>query len=279
MRVDAAIKHGTDILSDISPSARLDAEILLAHCLSKQRNYLYTWPEKNLSLQEHNAFNTALAKRSEDYPIAYIIGYQEFWSLKLKVTAAVLIPRADTECLVETALKKIRDLKQPKILELGTGSGAIALALATERSDSEITATDFSEAALNIAEENRKTHQAGNVHFIKSDWFSNIQSEKYDLIVSNPPYIAATDMHLQGSIRHEPVSALVAENHGLQDLMNIINNAANYLKSTGWLVLEHGHDQGEMVSHLLRKAAYRQISCLTDLSGNDRLSIGLRTLG
>ena len=276
MRIDAAIKHGTEVLSEISSSARLDTEILLAHSLGKQRNYLYTWPEKSLSFQETSSFNAVLLKRSGDYPIAYIIGYQEFWSLKLKVTPDVLIPRADTELLVETALEKIFDIKRPKILELGTGSGAIALALATERPDSEITATDFSGAAIKVAEENCQIHQIENIQFLNSNWFSNIPAEKYDLIVSNPPYIAATDTHLQESIRYEPLGALVSEDNGLQDLMDITNDSPNYLHAEGWLILEHGYDQGEAVINLLKKAAYRQISCLKDLSGNDRINIALK---
>ena len=276
MRIDAAIKHGTDELNRTSDSARLDTEILLAYCLGKQRNYLYTWPEKTLSPQQFSSYNTVLLKRSEDYPIAYIVGYQEFWSLKLKVTPDVLIPRADTELLVETALEKLTDVSKPKILELGTGSGAIALALATERPEAEITATDLSEAALKIAKENGQTLKTSNIHFIRSDWFVDVPVESYDLIVSNPPYIPPSDTHLQDSIRYEPLAALVSEDHGLSDLMHIASNAPNYLNPEGWLILEHGYDQGEAVSRLLKKAAYQQISCLADLSGNDRINLGLK---
>lgn len=276
MRIDAALKSGTEQLTDISDTARLDAEILLAHSLDKQRSYLYTWPEKLLNGQQYDVFNAALAKRTEGYPIAYIIGYQEFWSLKLKVTPDVLIPRADTELLVETALEKIIGLKKPKILELGTGSGAIALALATERPDSEITATDVSSAALAVATENSQTLTIENIHFIQSDWFSTVAKEQYDLIVSNPPYISPTDTHLLGSIRYEPSGALVSENNGLHDLKCITFSAPNYLNAEGWLIFEHGYDQGESVSALLKAAAYQQISCLTDLSHNDRISIGLK---
>ena len=276
MRIDAALKSGTELLKNTSDSARLDTEILLSHCLSKQRSYLYAWPEKLLNTHEYNAFKTALLKRAEDYPIAYLVGYQEFWSLKLKVTPDVLIPRADTERLVETALEKIINIKKPKILELGTGSGAIAIALATERSDGDITATDVSEAALTVAEENRQTFKVENIRFIKSDWFSKIPKNQYDLIVSNPPYISPTDIHLSDNIRYEPSQALVSECNGLDDLNHIAANALNYINIGSWLILEHGYNQREAVSAILEKTAYQQISCLKDLSGNDRISIGLR---
>ena len=276
MRIDAALKYGTEFLTKTSDSARLDTEILLAHCLCKQRSYLYAWPEKLLSAAQHDSFNTALSERAEGYPIAYLIGYQEFWSLKLKVTPDVLIPRADTERLVETALEKMVDLKQPKILELGTGSGAIALALATERPDSDITATDFSEAALAVAEENRQTLNIENIGFVESDWFSRISRKQYDLVVSNPPYISPSDKHLCTNIRYEPMTALVSEDNGLDDLLHIATYAPNYLTADGWLILEHGYEQAESVGAILKKAAYRQISCLQDLSGNDRISLGLK---
>lgn len=276
MRIDAAIKVGTDQLCETSTSARLDTEILLAHCLGKQRSYLYTWPDKTLTSQQRETFEAALSKRATLYPIAYITGYQEFWSLKLKVTPDVLIPRADTELLVETALDKIQHLPQPKILELGTGSGAIALALATERPDSQIIATDFSAAALKISEANRQAINIENVRFIESNWFANIPLERFDLVVSNPPYIDPDDEHLKQGIRHEPIQALTSINKGLADLEHIICNAPNFLKDQAWLILEHGHDQGELVSSRLKKTAYQQISCLSDLSGNERINLGLK---
>lgn len=278
MRIDAALKNGTELLSVVSASARLDVEMLLAHCLGKQPSYLYTWPEKTLSADQYKTFSASLKQRQDLYPIAYITGFQEFWSLKLKVTPDVLIPRADTELLVETSLSRISDIKNPKILELGTGSGAIALALATERSDSEIIATDISDKALVVAQTNQYRLQLNNVCFIKSDWFGSIQNEKFDLIVSNPPYINPTDSHLKQGIRHEPILALTAEDNGFHDLKQITNQATAYLKTGGWLILEHGYDQGLTMGVILKKAAYQQISCLPDLGGNDRISLGLRPL-
>ena len=275
MRIDAALKNGSEQLKLTSTSARLDTEILLAHCLNKQRSYLYTWPEKTLSADQHHAFNQAIAKRQDLYPIAYITGFQEFWSLKLKVTPDVLIPRADTELLVEAALEKISTIDNPKVLELGTGSGAISLALGVERSDCNITATDISDAALAIANENRQVHKLNNLSLVKSNWFENIPTEKFDLVISNPPYIDPNDAHLREGIRHEPLLALTSEGNGLDDLKHISNLAKNYLTPGGWLILEHGYDQGKTVSDILKKAAYQQISCLSDLGGNERINLGM----
>lgn len=277
MRIDAALKVGTEQLREVSTSARLDAEILLAHCLEKQRSFLYAWPEKTLTSQQRDNFIAVLLKRADLYPIAYIVGYQEFWSLNLKVTPDVLIPRADTELLVEAALEKIINRKSPKILELGTGSGAIAMALATERQDCKIIATDVSDKALKVAERNRQTLQLDNIHLMKSDWFKQIPIGKFDLIISNPPYVDPTDAHLKESIRHEPIGALVSKNNGLHDLTHIADMAQDYLSNNSWLILEHGHDQGGPVSAILEQAAYQQISCLKDLSGNDRISLGLKS--
>ena len=273
MRIDAAIQDGTEALLESSSSARLDAELLLAHCLGKQRSYLYTWPEKTLSSTQQATYLDSLNHRQDNYPIAYITGQQEFWSLTLKVTQDVLIPRADTELLVETALEKILKVDNPKILELGTGSGAIALALATERPDSEIIATDLSAKALEVAEINKQNLAIDNIRNIQSNWFESIPQTTFDLIVSNPPYIDPADEHLIGGIRHEPLQALTAENNGLSDLEHIANNAQRFLKNEGWLILEHGHDQGALVSEILKKAAYQKISCLSDLGCNDRINV------
>lgn len=276
MRIDAALQYGTSQLADVSPSARLDAEILLAYCLGKQRSFLYTWPEIMLTPQQNDDFNNALIQRADLYPVAYLVGHQEFWSLTLKVTPDVLIPRADTELLVETALDKILEVKHPKILELGTGSGAIALALASERPDSHITATDISSAALKVASENRQSLSINNVDFIESDWFNDVPIETFDLIVSNPPYIDPRDAHLTREIRHEPIQALASMNKGLHDLAQIIDHAPEYLSEQGWLILEHGYDQGRLVSERLQQAAYRDVSCLSDLNLQDRINLGLK---
>ena len=274
MRIDAALKAGTEQLLGHSSTARLDTELLLAHCLDKQRSYLYTWPEITLNIKQQKLFVASLDKRQDGYPVAYITGYQEFWSLKLSVTPDVLIPRADTELLVETALEKISSIEKPKILELGTGSGAIALAIATERPDAKITATDISVESLAVAEINKQSLGINNVHFQQSNWFESIPETTFDLVVSNPPYIDPTDKHLAGSIRHEPIRALTASNKGLSDLEHISHKAQAYLNRSGWIILEHGYDQGQAVSEILQKAAYTKISCLSDLGGNDRINLG-----
>ena len=274
MRIDATLKHATSILDGHTPSPRLDAELLLAHYLDKSRSYLFAWPEVEVTSQQQQRFDQALAKRKEQYPVAYLIGYQEFWSLQLEVNEAVLIPRADTELLVETALEKLEAIPHPRILELGTGSGAIALSLASERADSEIIATDLSSEALKVAIRNKDRTSIANVSFLQSDWFNNVSQNDFDLIISNPPYIDPNDQHMQTGIRFEPLSALCAESKGLADLMIITQHASQHLKTSGWLMLEHGYDQGKATTELLKKADYKNVSCLKDLSNNDRITIG-----
>ena len=274
MRIDALLQSATEALQHNSESARLDAEILLAHALQKNRSYLYAWPEVEPSVTELKQFEEMLAQRMNHYPVAYSVGYQEFWSLTLTVSPAVLIPRADTELLVETALEKLQAIKSPKILELGTGSGAISLALATERADANITATDLSDSALEIAKLNRQSLNIDNLTFLRSDWFKSVPPSGYDLIISNPPYIDPEDEHLTTGIRYEPLSALIAANNGLGDLETITRGATHYLNPYGWLMMEHGYDQGATISALLQQYNYQNIDCLTDLAGNDRINIG-----
>lgn len=261
-------------LESVSDSAQLDAELLLSHCLGKDRTFLYTWPERTIDKEQLVCFEKLVDKRLTDYPIAYILGEQEFWSLKLKVTPDVLIPRPETELLVETALEKIKDIAKPKILDLGTGTGAIALALATERKDAMITATDFSIKALDVAKQNAENLGfSEQIQFIQSDWFTDIPQEKYDLIVSNPPYIANDDPHLTQSIRHEPMSALVSKNSGLEDIEKIISGAKNYLEDSAWLLLEHGFEQADQSIELLKKQGYTDLSDLKDYHQNPRVSL------
>lgn len=274
MRIDDALRHGTETLASYSESARLDAEILLSHFLGKQRSYLYAWPEVELSALVLNEYRDALAKRKTDYPVAYIIGHQEFWSLNLEVSPDVLIPRADTELLVETALGKLEPLTSPKILELGTGSGAISLAIASERPDCLITATDYSHEALNIATKNQQHLNLSNITFLHSDWYQSITETNFDLIVSNPPYIDPEDPHMITGIRHEPHQALCASNMGMADLEKIIEEGRNYLTPSGWMLLEHGYNQKKPVSELLTQAGFGAVDCIKDLAGNDRVSLG-----
>ena len=271
--IHSVLKQATSTLA-ASDSAYLDAELLLAHCLDKNRTYLHTWPEKQLDSNQLASFNALLEKRLTDYPVAYLLGKKSFWTLDLIVTPDVLIPRPETELLVELALEKIKDIKKPRILDLGTGSGAIALALASEKTSAKIIATDHSESALLVAKANAIELKLDlQVSFIKSNWLKEVTERNFDLIVSNPPYIDPEDTHLVGTIRHEPLQALIADNHGMQDIEKIIHNSHPFLKTGGCLILEHGFDQSEKTSYLLSKNHYSEIQSFTDLNGNWRVCL------
>ncbi len=273
--IQARLKIASKRLADVSDSANLDAELLLAHCLYKNRTYLHTWPEKELDTTQLKYFNSLISKRLTDYPVAYLLGRKPFWTLDLIVTPDVLIPRPETELLVEIALEKIKEIKQPKILDLGTGSGAIALALASERKDAIIIATDNSEAALLVAKTNAcELRLDKQLTFIKSNWLEKVTATNFDLIVSNPPYIDPDDAHLKGTIRHEPIQALIADDCGMQDIEKIIQKSHPFLTKGGWLILEHGFDQAEKVSRLLLSNCYSESKSLIDLNGNWRLTLG-----
>ncbi len=256
-----------------SESARADAEILLAHCLRKNRVWLFTWPDNPVDPGTAANFRHLLEKRLQGMPVAYLTGQREFWTLNLKVTPDTLIPRPETELLVETALEKLRG--KHTLLDLGTGTGAIALALASERPDIQVTATDISPQALAVAQENARQHGIGNVQYLQSDWFSALPTQRFDVIVSNPPYIEAQDPHLQqGDVRFEPLTALVSGADGLEDIRHIALHAPQWLEAGGWLLLEHGYNQGDRVVGILRAAGFRHACCLPDLAGNGRISFG-----
>ncbi len=274
LSIKSILQIANKMLENVSESPALDAELLLAHCLDKNRTHLHTWPESKLDKTALKQFEKLINQRINDVPVAYLLGKQPFWTLELKVTPDVLIPRPETELLVETALKKIRNLKNPQVLDLGTGSGAIALAIASERPDAVITATDVSKEALDIAQENAKLNQLSHVQFIESDWFNQLPQKQYDLIVSNPPYIDPDDPHLSQSIRHEPLSALVAEQKGIKDLQTIIENGADFLTPNGWLIVEHGYNQGEQTRKLFLKNHFQKVETSFDLNKNERITLG-----
>jgi len=271
-------------LKTTSESARADAEILLAHCLQKSRTYLFTRPEKEVDSTTITVFQHLLAERLRGVPIAHLSGYREFWTLNLKVTADTLIPRPETELLVETALLLLPAHLAGEVsgkgassalLDLGTGTGAIALAIASERPNTHVVACDFSSTALAVAKENADAHHIRNVQFVQSDWFSALPAQRFSMIISNPPYIEADDPHLtQGDVRFEPLNALAAGTDGLDDLRHIIQTAPQWLEAGGWLLLEHGYNQGAPVTALLRNAGFQKVRCLPDLAGNDRISVG-----
>lgn len=306
-------------------SSKLEAQLLLQHVLNVNRAWLISHENDALQANINAAFETLLKRRLNGEPIAYILGYREFYGLNLKVTPDTLIPRADTETLLEAALKNIfpspqplshdgarglnsqlesplplrervrgrgesnlgeSNLKSPmdyrfrgndkfRVLDLGTGTGAIALAIAKHRPQAYVTALDASQAALNIAIENAQNLNIPNVKFILSDWFSALNQEKFDLIVSNPPYIEQHDIHLQqGDLRFEPISALASGADGLDAIRHIIKDAPPHLNPHGWLMLEHGYNQASKVAALLKQAAFSDISHAKDLSGIDRVTIG-----
>ncbi len=264
-------------LNTVSDTARVDIEVLLAAALNKDRTYLFTWPEKELSAAQLQCFSAFVAQRKQGQPVAYILGEKEFWSLPLFVNASTLIPRPDTETLIEQVLALVPRAATSSILDLGTGSGAIALALASERPGARVIGVDCSPPAVALAEKNRLRHQISNVTFIESHWFSALDQQHFDIIVSNPPYIDASDVHLkQGDVAFEPASALVAAENGLADLRHIIQQGKDWLAPGAYMLLEHGWQQAPSVRDLFFQFGYRQISSKNDLAGHQRVSVARR---
>ncbi len=266
------------LLDLVSDSARVDIEVLLAWVLEKDRTYLYTWPEKRLSSEQNTRFIDALARRINGEPVAHITGEREFWSLPLYVDNSTLIPRPDTEIVVETALSLFEqdDPTQPRqLIDLGTGTGAIALALASEKPHWQITALDKNPKACALAEKNRQRHGLTQVTIVVSDWLSAVSGTRVDMIVTNPPYIDENDPHLsQGDVRFEPASALTAPKQGLADIEIIADQARGQLLAHGWLLIEHGYQQAPQVQGILQALGYKQVRTVDDLAGHPRVTLG-----
>lgn len=259
-----------------SESPRRDAEILLEHVTGKARTYLLAFGETLLTPEQEAQLAALLARRKTGEPVAHLTGEREFWSLPLYVSAATLIPRPDTECLVEQALARLPD-GPCRILDLGTGTGAIALALASERPDCQVTAVDVMPDAVALAQRNLARLGFSNVQINQSSWFSALAQHTFEMIVSNPPYIDEHDPHLsQGDVRFEPLTALVAANDGLADIEHIITTAREHLVPGGWLLLEHGWTQGAAVRALFSSAGYASVETCRDYGGNERLTLGKR---
>lgn len=274
-RIDELIASATDQMATVSDTPRLDAEVLLAAALQRSRSYLHAWPERCVEPGQMAQFMAWLRRRQQDEPVAYLLGWREFWSLPLEVTPDTLVPRPETELLVELALARLPTEQPLQIADLGTGSGAIALALARERPQAAIVGTDISPAALQVAQRNGRRLGLANVEWRQGDWLTPLASEHFDLIVSNPPYVAATDNRWrEGELRFEPLTALVSGADGLQALHTLIERAPHSLRSGGWLLLEHGYDQGERVPALLDARGFVEVADYRDSAGLSRCSAG-----
>lgn len=268
----------TSVLSLDASTARIEVQALLQHVLKVSRAYLLAFPERFLNDAEQREYETLFQRRLHGEPIAYILGEREFFDLKFKVTPATLIPRPETELLVELALLHLPTLsleKRLRVLDLGTGSGAIALSIAHARPDVEVVAVDTSNEALSVAHENAEILGIKNAVFIFSNWFAVLDRKRFDLIVSNPPYIASDDAHLhQGDLRFEPATALASGYDGLDDIRSIVLDAQKYLEPCGKLLLEHGYDQAAQVRELMNQAGFREVFSACDLAGIERVSGG-----
>lgn len=269
--VQELLRAGDDLATD---SARRDTEILLCHCLGRSRAWLYTWPEKAVSPECAQRFTQLLARRRSGVPVAYLTGQREFWSLSLAVNSATLIPRPETETLVAWALEL--DLPDAaKVLDLGTGSGAIALAVALERPLWQVTALDSSAEALAAARANAIDNALERVSMLQSDWYEAVRAERFDALLANPPYVDSDDPHLAaGDVRFEPRAALVSPEQGLADLRRLVAGAPAQLHNGGWLLLEHGFEQGQAVRAMLCDAGFASVDTRPDMAGQERVTGG-----
>ncbi|MBE0440237.1 MAG: peptide chain release factor N(5)-glutamine methyltransferase [Gammaproteobacteria bacterium] len=276
MNISQALTYGAMTLTS-SDSPEIDSQALLCHVLICTPTYLHIWPDKLLTDQQQRQFKQLVEQRLTGLPVAYVTGLRGFWSLELKVNPATLIPRPDTELLVSLALSKLE--QEMIVADLGTGSGAVALALAHELPTLRVLAMDFSQAALELAYENAIANGLSNVHFWQGSWLEAVSDKSVDMVVTNPPYIEQHDPHLsQGDVRFEPITALASGADGLDDIRLIVRQAQRCLKPLGWLMVEHGYDQSEQVQCLFDAAGFDNVSAHQDFGGQDRVVIGQLTL-
>lgn len=271
----SALRWAQNLFDSVSDSARLDAELLLAHCLQKPRSYLYSWPEKELSESVWSEFLILADQRLKPTPVAYLLVSREFYSLEFKISPVALIPRPETELLVETTLILCREQKRPRILEMGTGTGVISIVLLKENPDIDLVTTDISDECLELAKTNARFHQV-SLNCVQSDWYGELTTlPRFDLIVSNPPYIAADDPYLsQGDLPAEPLLALTPGKTGLESIEQIVAGAAQHLNPGGYLIFEHGYDQAQAIDELLSTAGFSNIRSLLDDNDLPRVSLG-----
>jgi release factor glutamine methyltransferase len=279
MQIGEAVRQVAQLIQNQlgleSTESSFEANLLCQQVFGVNRAWLISHQNDALEVNQQAAFEVLVQRRLSGEPIAYIVGSREFYGLQLKTTPATLIPRSDTETLVEAALAKIPQNSNLDVLDLGTGTGAVALAIAKNRPHCKVRAVDASSSALSVALDNAQFLSVENVLLLESNWFSNLQNEKFDVIVSNPPYIAQDDEHLkQGDLRFEPISALASGKDGLDDIRKIIKDAPDYLKPNGWLMLEHGYDQAEAVAELLSARGFSQIDHAKDIAGTLRVTFG-----
>ncbi len=265
------LKSASQRLAAISPTPRLDAELLLAYAMERSRTYLMAWPEAVPCPAQEEKFYHLVERRFRGEPIAYLVGRREFWSHEFEIQPGVLIPRPETEILVERALSLIPPKSPWQIADLGTGSGAIAVCLGLERPKARLIATDLCPKALKVAKANARRLGAHNLTFVRGDWLAAFAPASLDLVVSNPPYVAATDPHLKGEIRFEPTLALIGGSGGLACFRRLIPQAYRCLKPGGFLLLEHGPEQELMLSELLAREDFKGLVCYPDLAGRPRV--------
>ena len=273
---ESLIRSGTKKLSSISNVPRLEAEVLLSHLLDIKPIKFHT-DDIDIDSKVMNKFKTMIESRFRGMPLAYLTGQKEFWSMDFLINQSVLVPRPETELLIENAIEIFKNHESPKILELGTGSGIISIVLQKELSNPDITAVDISEEALNIAKMNAEKHEISDIRFVVSDWFSEIMNEKFDLIISNPPYVDRSKLSNEElfGIDMEPEIALYSQNDGRSDLEFIIKKSPDYLKDGGWLILEHGYDQSSFCVSEMKTAGYSRINNSKDIQNITRTTFGM----